>query len=1163
MANQLLGSFSRPGWTAITLACLLLVAGGVGLEAQEVRGTVRGVVTDASGAVVPGAKVTLSNDNTGVEIHRETNEVGQYLFDFVIAGTYTLRVEAAGFRSFAQRNILVQTRGDVTVNVTLELGAVTETVTVEESPVAVSFNRTTMETTLDTRMTNSLPLINRNPFLLAQLNPAVNYTGGVETSPYHHWAASQLDVGGNTSTKNDILVDGSPSMVINKSTYTPPMDAVSEVSVQQNAVDAEFGHSAGGIISVQMKSGTNEFHGTAYYFGRHPKLNAVSDSTTHTPNTIKNHTWGLTSQNPFVRNKLFNFFAYEGTNMRDARTQKYTLPTREQRAGDFTQSWVSAGVMRVIYDPLTSAFNPATNRAPRQPFPGNRIPQDRMDPTALRILKDIWEPNNSNNITGADNYMRTGPMQFRYYNLSDRVDYNVSDAVRIFARYSMFKTIQTEKNFVGSPALQKAGSERNSFQGQADLVWTINPTTFFNIRGGGQQLTDSFYDADMVIGGYEEFWPNNPWYQEYIKELPVLYYPGIQVRDATTSTFGRDGYWYQQPMSWNIQSKVSKQAGSHYMKIGGEFRKTKNDCARPRPMGFYFERAETANDGLNPDTARFGNAWATFLLGHPASSSRIQTVALNLTRHEFYSLFFQDDWKLTPRVTLNLGLRYEYESTIKDPQRRLSRYLDLTQPIPEFQGAGAPVLPSQVMAIRGAAPRWNGAWVFTDDANPGAWDAPHLFLPRVGLAYRLNDRTALRIGYARFAVPPTIEGDGNVALLGSTPYPGFEATTNTLGALQGIPRTRLSDPYPASGPNANPLVPAVGKSLGRYTGLGDSLTWFRQDWRVGINERINFSIQRQVWNRIVVDATWFMNFGYNQANYLEGSETLLNLMDPRYAFTHKAAVDARVPNPFLGLLPREKMPGPLRTVSTLTVRELLTPYPHYRTLHESPAGNISNRYQAFQLQVQRPFANGFNLLLGYNYNRSREQMYFDEQDRFDGILSWFDGFKPRQRLTLASIYEFPFGRTKKWGANWHPVLDGIFGGWSVSGIFQRRSGWLLRFGGVDLVTGDPRISNPTRRRWFDTTVFALQPAYTRRTNPHQWPGLTGPRYQNLDLTVQKMFRITEKVRWEFRMEAYNVTNSFMGADPSTSRTSATFGQVVNQLSTHRGREFQYSGRFYW
>ncbi|MGH8245708.1 MAG: carboxypeptidase-like regulatory domain-containing protein, partial [Gammaproteobacteria bacterium] len=218
--------------------------------AQELRGRVQGIVTDSSAAVIAGANVTLRNDNTGVDTVRQTNTAGLYVFDFVPPGTYTMTVEMAGFRKFVQQNILVQTRSDVTVDAVLQLGTVAETVNVTASPVAVRFNTTTMDLTLDTKMTNELPIIHRNPFLLATLNPAVVVRSTTEQSPYHHWAASQLDVGGNTSTKNDILVDGVPQLLGAKGAYVPPMDAVSEVNVQQNAVDAEFGHSAGGIISV-------------------------------------------------------------------------------------------------------------------------------------------------------------------------------------------------------------------------------------------------------------------------------------------------------------------------------------------------------------------------------------------------------------------------------------------------------------------------------------------------------------------------------------------------------------------------------------------------------------------------------------------------------------------------------------------------------------------------------------------------------------------------------------------------------------------------------------------------------------------------------------------------------------------------------------------------
>ncbi len=291
---------------------LLLFALAVSAFAQDTRARVQGLVKDPSGAVVAGANVTLTNDNTGVRAQQTTNQSGQYLFDFVLPGTYTVSVEMTGFREFVQKGVLVQARGDVTVNATIELGNTRDVVTVEATPVAVNFNTTSMAMTLDTKMTNNLPIINRNPFLLVSLNPATVTRSTTEQSPFHHWAASQFDVGGNTNTKNDIILDGSPSMTSQKSSYTPPMDAVQEVNLQQNAVDAEFGHSAGGVLSLQMKSGTNEFHGTAYYIGRNPALNALVDRVTQTKNLVRQNVWGVTSGNPIKKNKIFNFFAYEG-----------------------------------------------------------------------------------------------------------------------------------------------------------------------------------------------------------------------------------------------------------------------------------------------------------------------------------------------------------------------------------------------------------------------------------------------------------------------------------------------------------------------------------------------------------------------------------------------------------------------------------------------------------------------------------------------------------------------------------------------------------------------------------------------------------------------------------------------------------------------------------
>ena len=236
-----------------SILCLALLSAGA-VYAQDTRAKVQGVVKDGTQAVIVGAQVALRNDNTGVQTAAQTSVVGQYLFDFVQPGNYTLTVETPGFRRFVQKNILVQSRGDVTVDAVLEIGSVGESITIDAAPVTVQFTTSSMTRTIDMKMANSLPILNRNPYLLVAANPAVVTRSTTEQSPFHHWAASQFDVGGNTNDKNDIILDGSPAMTTQKNSYTPPMDAVQEVGIQQNSVDAEFGHSAGGVLTMLCTS---------------------------------------------------------------------------------------------------------------------------------------------------------------------------------------------------------------------------------------------------------------------------------------------------------------------------------------------------------------------------------------------------------------------------------------------------------------------------------------------------------------------------------------------------------------------------------------------------------------------------------------------------------------------------------------------------------------------------------------------------------------------------------------------------------------------------------------------------------------------------------------------------------------------------------------------
>ncbi|MBI3682345.1 MAG: carboxypeptidase regulatory-like domain-containing protein [Acidobacteria bacterium] len=1135
------------------VSLLTLALAGAAMFGQDTRARVQGLVTDSTNAVVAGAAVTLRNEKTGVQSVQETNASGQYLFDLVLPGNYTITVSLSGFKQFVQRNILVQARGDVTVNGALEVGQTSESITVEASPVTVQFNTTTMALTLDTKMANSLPVMNRNPFLLVALNPAVVVNSTNEQSPYHHWAANQFDVGGNTDRKNDIILDGSPSMTTQKSSYTPPMDAVQEVNLQQNAVDAEFGHSAGGIISMQMKTGTNEFHGTAYYLGRNPAVNALADRITRGKNLTRQNVWGVTQGNPIKRNKLFNYVAYEGWRTNEPKSILYTLPTDLERGGDFSKSLNTQGNPRTIYDPYTTQTSGSV--VTRQPFAGNIIPAGRFDNTSKKILGDLWKPNApGSGPTGVNNFLAGYANRFKYWNLMDRADWNISDKLKIFGRYNQFRTFTKWDDFTGGALSQPVdGSKRHSLSFSGDAVYMLSPNTVLNVRGAFNAIIDSFGvpEATLKESDLDKFWPGNPWYKPYLADLPDIYYPGITVRAGSTTTLGKTGYWYQEPDSYNIESKMSKNVGRHYMKVGGEYRKEKVNAARPRPMSFDFRPDLTSNTYLSPNTALSGDGWASFLLGVVDQNSTISSIPIQRPRVDFVGFFFHDDIKLTQKLTLNVGVRYEFFTAMRDPEDRLSRFLDLTNPISEFQGAGAPALPAEAAALRSAPPIYNGAWVFTDSGNRGSWNTPKaLFLPRAGLAWRINNTSALRVGFARYIVPSTLTT--GLDILGSVPYPGFDATSNTLAALQGVPQQRLQDPFPAG------LVPVTGKQFGRYTGLGGATTWYQQDFTPGVNDRFNVSLQRQLPGRVLADITFFTNIGRHHPYNWD-----LNQVDPRIGYRVGNQVTQSVRNPFFNLLPANKMPGQLRTQQNIAVSEMLRPRPQYGALVETLRGGIENRYRSLQMLFQRPFANGFNLVVGYNYNNSKNQEFYDVQDNYTQTLTWQPATNARHRLTGATIYQLPFGKGRKYMSSGRPMLEAVFGGWAASGLFTYNSGPYLRFGGA-LVDGDPGVAEPTSGRWFDTSKFKQLPPFTRRANPLQYDSVKGPRYVNLDATLSKEFPIAgERLKFELRGEAYNLLNAFTGANPDTGVTSVNFGKITTQRAGIFGRQIQFSGRFIW
>ena len=1153
------------------LVCVLLVVlAATGLYAQNVRGRVQGSVVDSSQAAVVGATVTLLNVQTGVSATRQTNETGRYLFDLVDAGNYTVTVEFQGFSKFVQENVPVQQRADVTVNATLKAGDVKETITVTGEVAAVQFNTGKLETTVDSKLTNNMPQIFRTPFFLAQLDPSVEKSDyASENMPYHSWGPNQQRVGGGQNFTNDLQVDGAPVGIGYKTSYVPSPDMVQEVNVQQNAIDAEFGHSSGSAISLTLKSGSNQWHGTAFYQGQYPWANALENRVIRSINMGRNHMYGGTIGNPILKNKLFNFFAYERWDQTDPQSLLQTLPTDLERQGNFSQSLNGLGGLRTLYDPWTTVTSADGKTITRTPFPGNIIPTSKLDPISTGYVGHLWKPNApGDGPYHLNNYYAPLPIKFPFRNFSDRVDYQVNDRLRASGRISMFKTPITTSNPTGSDYfVSDRGSDRNATSFAASVTYTMSANTVIDMRGDYHSFIDASAYATTFEegGGWAKIWPDKSFYKSTFADPAV---PVLLPRMSITGTDGYSrnfnmgpggGYWDQRPTGDSIGIKLAQQRGSHYWKAGFETRGTQSPqgliLSNP---GFGFDFAPTNSTYVNPNTLQSGDAFATFLIGAVAktnggasdwdsSSTSMPVINFLTPSARFYSGFINDDWKITKNLTLNLGLRYELEQSWRESQDRAVRALDLTNPIPEFQGAGAPQMPAQVKQFYSGPWIMNGAFQFADSNNRGQWNTGKgTWSPRAGAAYRLNDKTSLRAAYGRY-VTPWIQGTTDFNNLST---PGYTAYSDAPTLLQGVPRMTLKDPFPSSWP----VTQATQKSLGRYTLLGDSVSYYQPDRQRQTSDRFNFSVQRQLPEGMVLDVTYFLNLSH----FVFDTGRDLNMVDPRIAYQNKDAVNQSVANPFYNILTPEKFPGPLRNAQQVSASSLMKPYPQYGSLSVydgQPGGGMT--YHSLQIKLQKSFSRGYSMIVGYNYHFEQDQRYYDDIATYTQQYTTIDAESPRHRLTAAGTWEIPIGKGRKYMADAHRVVDALIGGWNLTPTMYWRSGRFARFGGM-VVNGDPHISNPGPTAWFNTKAFSPLPAYTPRTNPWQYSGITGPGMFNMDTSLVKSFPITEKVRFVLRMDSFNVVNNMTWADPDTSIYSSNFGrsQGNNQFPYTYGRRTQ-------
>ena len=1161
------------------IGVLLLLVSSV--AAQDYRGKVQGSVTDEAGASVPGAQVVLRNTQTGVDVTRQSDEDGHYIFDFVEPGEYIIVIEQTGFKKAVQENVIVRNRADITVNLKLAVGGVTETVTVESPPIAVQFGSSSTLLTVENKVIDQLPIRGRNPYNVATLDPTVSPgTGSTsnENRPYHHAYASDFDAGGGTIRANDVLLDGVPLTSSYKSSYTPAVDAVQEVTFQKNAIDSEFGYSAGGVIVLNMKAGTNAFHGSAIANWRNPRFNAVTDPTIKRVAGADERNfrgtnmkiYGGTLGGPILKNKLFTFTSYEHWN--DAQPLPFTLtvPTALERMGDFSQSFRN-GVLRTIFDPTKSTGTSGTRVA----FAGNKIDPSRFDPTALKLLAEIPLPN----LPGSqDNLQGFKVNQTTYWNFSERIDWVFSDKWRTFVRYGQFKAHLLESNPTDKLLLPVNGSNRYGLSIAADSVYTISPKMVLNVRANYHKLTDEYAADPALIGkdGIANLFPTNFWPSLYT--IDQYFYPAFDlVQGSTTYRLGRPGREFSQhPQGYGGSARLNYYAGKHSLKVGGEYRVDKGSGARFEPLTFSIKQALTANANSSPNLNTSGSEWATFLLGYIDPSSIAARVPLQEVVTKGYAAYFMDDFKVSNRLTLNVGLRYEYEPGPVDAQNRLSQRLDLTQQIPEMINT-PPAIPAAVtnlLSSKGEKQLFNGAWIFTSEDNRHAWRrSKFTFLPRLGGAFRIDDKSVVRFGWGRYISPSSRVRDPLGDFVNQ--YSGFSTSTPapSISVVPGngqtgpVPRATLSNPFPSG------VQQPVGQSLGRYTNLGNSIGAAGNatngidpfDVKPAINDRFSFSYQREIWGRIVLDFEYFLNREINVPYAVD-----LNMADPSFSYEiPKSIFNLSVPNPFLNYLTPDKFPGTLRTQSTITQGALLRPYPQYGVINQTNTPGKKEHLHSFEIQAQRAYGKGLSVLVAFAYQREQTQEFFDDLATFARRFEWRDTDTPRRRLTSAISWDIPIGKGRSLFKDAPKGVDLIVGGWTFTTFTRLYSGRPLFFTQNLIVDGDPKLDNPTQDRWFDTSKFhplptstdpTLPPNLHKRDNPWTYPGVEGPGIAQTDMTLSKSFHLTERFSLEARVESYNVFNHINLANPTVDFTSANFGKVTTKLVAYNGREVQYGLR---
>ncbi len=1138
--------------------------------AQEARGNISGRITDPSGAVVPAVTVQVTNKAMGTRFNAQTNESGVYQVTFLLPGTYQVTAEVAGFKKVLRDNVELRVNDSLEINIQLEVGQADQSITVSAETPLLNTATASLGTVVDTRRVAELPVAHGNPMQLIGLATGVGFTGDMRLDrPFEPTHIVGYSMDGTRGNRSDVMLDGVPATATANAgqviaSFVPPPDIVQEFKVQTATFDASFGQTEGGVTNISLKSGTNDFHGTAYWTKMAPELfaNDFFANATRTPRPdFYYDRWGGSFGGPIRIPKLYNgknrtFFMYGHEGILEGRPRNNgtpTVPTEKFKQGDFSDL-LKLGTNYQIYNPFTRRAV-GNGRFQMDPFPNNIIPANLINPVAKASLQYFPTPRTDGNADFTNNYQRPELMEEADYKThSIRVDHLISDKHRIYVRGSWYDRTSTYNNYFDNLATGEA-FQFISRAGVFDDVYTLTPTTVLNVRYGYNRFI-RVTNANPAQHGFDLTSLGFPASYASAISPDIRRFPRYDIAGYQGTGIGGE---YRPNDTHSINATVTKSQGSHYIKAGTEFRSYRetdvffgNDMTGRFNFDGSWVRGPLDNSPGSPNNV--GQSFAQFLLGIPtASNSLVARNASYAEQSTSWGFFVHDDWKVNSRLTLNIGVRWEFETPLTERFNRTVRGFDPNAVLPFAATAQARYAQNptpEVPALRVA-----GGLTFAGvDGQPrGAYNTPKdQIMPRFGFAYKLDNNTVLRGGYGIFY---GFLGQRR----GDVIQTGFSRNTNLIPSTDnGLSfQSTLSNPFPDG------ILEPLGAAQGPLTFVGQSITFFNENPLPPYMQRWQLGIQREFRGGWVLETSYVGNRGTHQEISYNLNATPLQYLS-RSTERDNATnnyLTANVPNPFVGLLPAGASSA--FTNTSIARERLLRPFPQFDAVNNSRFDGYS-WYHSLQVNGEKRFSKGFTLNANYTWSKFMQanELLNALDARPTEVISDMD--RPH-RLTVSGILELPFGKGRAFAGNLNRVGNALIAGWQLSGIYAYQSGAPFGFGNVifrgnlkDIpLSGDQRTLN----RWFNTDAgfeknASLQLVNNVRTFPLRFSGLRGDAINNWDLSLFKNNRIGDKFNAQFRADFLNAFNHPLFPLPNTNPTQVQFGTIQASTQANYPRRIQ-------